>query len=491
MSYTVSRIASCIASRIVPRRAALAGCILGATALSSIALAQSPTLDHVMFVVGSTEAGVYEIGTGREVSRIPMTGASLDTMTLSNGVALFNNTGGNQVIAVNLKDGKEIARIPASSLGGTRPVHSYLSPVISGRKYYVVLNDGVEANTPQGEVPNDSSLTLIDVVPSSPTYLKPVGEVRLGRGHHKVAFSNTRARMVVSNISDCKDVLSVYDFSNPADIRLMKSFAAKDFSYDGTTTMRTCDETGKAGVRLGPHGVGTSAATGEAFHFITGTGQIALIDIDSETPSLRTIQTAGTGGSTAKDMPGGKFIIVPQRTPREVQDRAGGVVCQIGQIAVIDAVERRLVAQTPMLYGDGGCSTSLVGKPEAAANASYVGFNKDGSRMLVALGTLGGAQNAASTVDLTLVFDMSNPRHPKQMAPIRTEARQGSDIVMSNGGRIAFIPNSAANTVSVLDTDTMKVVQTVKTIAGPFRLSTFSPSAGTSKPVGPATLATN
>lgn len=402
-------------------------------------------------------------------------------------MALFNNTGGNQVIVVDLKDGKELVRIPASSIGATRPVHSYLSPVVGGSQYYVVLNDGVEASTSTGEVPKDSSLTLIGVVPGTPGYLKPVGEVRLGRGHHKVAFSNTRARMVVSNIGDCTDVLSVYDFANPADIKRIKSFSAKDFGFDGSTALRTCDESSKAGIRLGPHGVGTSAATGEAFHFITGSGQIAVLNIDIDDPSMRLIQTAGTGGSTAKDMPGGRYVVVPQRTPREFQDRAGGVVCQIGQIAVIDATERRLVAQTPLLYGDGNCATSLAGKPEAAATASYVGFNTDGTRMLVALGTLGGAMNAAASVDLTLVFDMSDPRRPKQLAPIKTGPRQASDIVMSNGGRLAFVPNSMADTVSLIDTETMQVLRTVSTVAGPHRLSAFSPAAGPSKPVGPAT----
>lgn len=475
----------------MPLRAGIAASLL--VFAPGVLHAQTPpvALDHVMLVVGKDEAGVYEIGSGREVSRIPMTGASLDTMALANGVALFNNTGGDQVIAVDLKSGKEIVRIPASSLGATRPVHAYLSPVMAGRQFYVVLNDGVEAKTPPGEAAMDSSLTLIDVVPGSATYLKPVGEVRLGRGHHKVAFSTRRARLVVSNIGDCKDVLAVYDFADPADIKHVKSFGPKDFGFDGSTAHKTCDASGKAGLRLGPHGVGTSAATGEAFHFLTGSGQIALIDIDSDTPSLRVIQTAGAGGSTAKDVPGGRFIVVPQRNPREVQDRGGGVVCQIGQIAVIDALARQLVAQTPMLYGDGSCATSLAGKPEAAASASYVGFTKDGSRMLVALGTLGGAQNASATVDLTLVFDMSDPRRPRQLAPIKTAARQGSDIVMANGGRLAFIPNSAAGTVSVVDTQTMAVIQTVNTVAGPHRLSAFSPSAGPSKPVGPATPAAN
>lgn len=475
----------------ISRIAGLICCLAGATTLSTAALANGPKLDHFMLVVGKDQAGVYDVAMGTEIGRIAMTGASLDTMALANGVALFNNTGGNQVIAVDLKDGKEIARIPASSTGATRPVHSYLSPPMGGRQFYVVLNDGVEANTPPDATPRDSSLTLIDVVPGSSNYLKPVGEVRLGRGHHKVAFSTTRARMVVSNIGDCKDVLSVYDFANPAEIRLVKSFPAADFGFDGSTALKTCDASGKAGVRLGPHGVGTSAVTGEAYHFITGTGQVAALNIDADDPTMRLVQTAGVGGSTAKEMPGGRFIVVPQRTPREAQDRAGGIVCQIGQIAVIDAVNRQLVAQTPMLYGDGACSTSLAGKPESAANPSYVGFNKDGSRMLVALGTLGGPQNVNATVDLTLVFDMTNPRAPRQLQPIKTGARKASDVVMANGGRLAFIPDSAADSVSVVDTETMTVVRTIRTIAGPHRLSAFSPTSGPSKPIGPPAPVTN
>jgi hypothetical protein len=88
-------------SSFFTRSAAIAGCILGTTGLSTHAFAQAPMLDHVMLVVGKNEAGIYDVGSGREISRIAMTGASLDTMALTNGVALFNNTGGNQVIAVN------------------------------------------------------------------------------------------------------------------------------------------------------------------------------------------------------------------------------------------------------------------------------------------------------------------------------------------------------------------------------------------------------
>src|SRR5262249_55172264 len=61
----------------------------------------------------------------------------------------------------------------------------YLSPAIEERQYVVVLNDGNERSTPKGERPKDSTLLLIDAAQSSPTFLKPMGEARLGIGHHK------------------------------------------------------------------------------------------------------------------------------------------------------------------------------------------------------------------------------------------------------------------------------------------------------------------
>jgi DNA-binding beta-propeller fold protein YncE len=148
----------------------------------------------------------------------------------------------------------------------------YLSPAIQGRQYVIVLNDGNERSTPKGERPKDSTLLLIDAVQSSPTLLKPAGEVRLGIGHHKAGFSMKRPRLAVSNISDCSDVVSVYDYGNVSEIKLVKTFSAADLGYDGSTPLKTCDETGKVGLMLSPHGTGTSAATGRVYHFLTGTG---------------------------------------------------------------------------------------------------------------------------------------------------------------------------------------------------------------------------
>src|SRR6266478_628105 len=74
-----------------------------------------------------------------------------------------------------------------------------------------------------GERPKDSTLVLIDAVQSSPTFLKPMGEIRLGIGHHKAGFSMKRPRLAVSNISDCSNVVSIYDYENPLDFKLVKT----------------------------------------------------------------------------------------------------------------------------------------------------------------------------------------------------------------------------------------------------------------------------
>src|SRR5262245_45442530 len=278
--------------------ARVAGAI-AAIALSSLnAFGESP---QIAAVSGRDQLALHDLATGAELARFDAPGGSSDLVALGSGIALSNHTAGNEVILIDLNRRREIGRPPSSSLGGIRPVHLYLSPEIAGRQYAVVLNDGNERGTPKGERPKDSTLLLIDAVQSSPTFLKPVGEVRLGIGHHKVGFSMKRPRVAVSNISDCSDVVSVYDYGQPSDIKLVKTFSAADLGYDGSTPLKTCDETGKAGLMLSPHGTGTSAATGKVYHFLTGSGQIAIFDVDADVPTVKLIPTAGSGRASGKD----------------------------------------------------------------------------------------------------------------------------------------------------------------------------------------------
>jgi YVTN family beta-propeller protein len=365
----------------------------------------------------------------------------------------------------------------------------YLSPAIGGQQYAVVLNDGNERSTPKGERPKDSTLLLIDAVQSSPTFLKPMGEVRLGIGHHKAGFSMKRPRLAVSNISDCSNVVSIYDYENPSDIKLVKTFSAADLGYDGSTPFKTCDETGKVGLMLSPHGTGTSAATGRVYHFLTGTGQIAVFDIDADVPTVKLIQTAGNGGASVKDLPGGRFMVVPQRGPREVHQKADGSLCQVGQLAVIDAATEKVAAQLPVFYGEPTCRTSIAGKPHDRAALQYAMPAPDGKTVFVEIGTLYGPPNVVAESRFVAVFDLSDPYRPIQLPSIPVGAGNDTrDHALTGDGKLLLIPNSLDNSVSVIDVGSRQVVRAIATVTKPFRVVTFAEGIGASKPAGPATL---
>jgi YVTN family beta-propeller protein len=460
---------------------------IAAIALSSLgAFGESP---QVAAVSGRDQLMLHDLVTGAELARFDAPGGSSDLLALGSGVALSNHTAGNEVILVDLKRRTEIGRLPSSSLGGARPVHMYLSPAIDQRQYVIVLNDGNERSIPKGERPKDSTLLLIDAVQSSPTFLKPMGEIRLGIGHHKAGFSMKRPRMAVSNISDCSDVVSVYDYENASDIKLVKTFSAADLGYDGSTPFKTCDETGKVGLMLSPHGTGTSAATGRVYHFLTGTGQIAVFDIDADVPTVKLIQTAGSGGASVKDLPGGHFMVVPQRGPREVHQKADGSLCQVGQLAVIDAVAEKVAAQVPVFYGEPTCRTPIAGKPYDRAALQYAMPAPDGKTVFVEVGTLYGPPNVVAESRFVAVFDLSDPYRPAQLPSIPVGAGNDTrDHALTGDGKLLLVPNSLDNSVSVIDVGSRQVVRTVPTVTKPFRVVTFSEGIGPSKPAGPATL---
>jgi DNA-binding beta-propeller fold protein YncE len=445
---------------------------------------------HILAVAGRDQIALHDLTTGAELARFDAKGGSSDMVALAGGIVLSNHTAGNAVVLLDVKKRAEIGRIPSSSLGGTRPVHMYLTPALDGKQFVVVLNDGAERRSARSEAPTDSTLLLIDATAGSPAFLKAMGETRLGQGHHKVGFSTRWPRFAVSNIADCSDVVSVYDYGNPSDIRLVKKFAAADLGYDGSTALKTCDEAGKSGVMLSPHGTGSSAASGRVYHFLTGTGQLALFDIDAEAPTVKLLQTSGAGGASVKDMPGGRFMVVPQRGPRELHQKADGAPCQIGQLAVIDAVAEKLAAQLPVFYGEPTCRTSLAGTPQERAALQYAMPSPDGRTVFVQVGALYAPPSAAPSSSVVAVFDLSDPYRPTQLPSIAIGAGEGTrDHAITGDGKLLIVPNSLDNSVSVIDVAKRALVRTFATVAKPHRAVTFGDETGPSKPVGPATLA--
>jgi YVTN family beta-propeller protein len=465
-------------------RAASAGL---AIALSSAGVWGQTT--QIVAISGQDQLALHDLATGKEFARFEAAGGSRDVLALESGMLLANHTAGNSVLQINLKRRAEIHRLPSSSLGGTRPVHMYLTPAIQGNQYAVILNDGVARNTKKGERPADSTLLLIDVVEGSPNFLKPAGETRLGIGHHKVGLSMTRPRLAVSNIADCSDVISVYDYGKSPEIKLVKTFSANDLGYDGSTFQKTCDETGKSGVMLTPHGTGTSAASNRVYHFLTGTGEVAIFDIDAELPTVKLVKTSGAGGASIKDLPGGRFMVVPQYAPREVHQRAGGAVCQVGQLVVIDAIAEKVASQVPVYYGEPTCRTPLAGKPQEWATLQYAMPAPDGKTLFIQIGTLYSPPNTEVESRFTAVFDMSDPYRPVQLSSVAVGAGEDTrDHALTGDGKLLVVPNRLDKSVSVIDVGSRQVVRTISTVDKPHRVATFGEGIGPSKPVGPASL---
>ncbi|TAD88867.1 MAG: hypothetical protein EAZ99_12005 [Alphaproteobacteria bacterium] len=462
-----------------------AAAVAAAVSFALPSFANEPINARALVAAAADAAAIYDLDTGQELARIALSSSVTDLAVTRAGIGLINDTGAHHVVVVDLTTAREITRLPASRLGGRRPVHLYLSPVIAGQQIAVVLNDGAGHGSHGAEPPTDSTATLIDVTVGSPSYLTAVGEVRLGHGHHKAAFSPTLPRMVISNISDCTNVLTVVDFANPAEPQVIHQFAPAAFGLDGSTPMRRCDASGRNGVSLAPHGVASSAASGLVFHHLTGTGQIAAIDLSQTPPALSVVQTAGTGGASIKDLPGGAVIVVPQRTPRELGLRGGGQRCQVGQLAVLDAVRPALLAQQPILSGGPDCSDSLAGRADAYAAPGYA-IAPDGRHLFVQLGTLGGVREARSRE--IAVFDLGQPARPRQLPSIQIGAGDGTrDHAVTGDGRFLLVPNSLDATVSVVAIATRTVVKTLPTLPRPSRVGTFG-AAGPSKPVGPPSL---
>jgi YVTN family beta-propeller protein len=395
---------------------------------------------------------------------------------LANGHIIFNVNGNDEVLVFDARSMQEVARFPSSNSTGTRPVHAYLTPLLNGQQYWIALNDG----THDGGVEENTAL-FVDAVPTSPTYLQPVAEIPLGQGHHKASFSTTRERVVISNIDDCDDVLSVYDYSDINNIRRIGTLSATALGLDGSTPEKTCDPTGENGVRLSPHGCGTAPLSGRAYCNLTGVGQIVAIDLDPDQLSFDVITTQGSGAGSTIPSADGRYIYSVQRTPREDLD---GAICQIGQLAVIDTTEDVLISEVPLRYEGADCDRSLAGTDEEIAAPSHPMITPDGETLYITVSTSSREPNSRSRQ--LLVLNVSDPSTPQQQDSIEVGAAQGYRAqAMMGDGRYLFIANNIDGTISQVDTTTNTVVRTIR-IADPategvaMRLFAFGTESGVS-----------
>lgn len=456
----------------------LAGGALGCQSAPSENPPPANTLAQTLFVGHDGTLNSYDLSTGKErPGAVQNVASPTDLQALADGTVMVNLTGRNEILAVDGRTLLESARLPSSTQGGTRPVHSYISPLRNGKSYWLALNDGM------GSLPATSSARFISLTAGS-SYLQPAGEVSLGVGHHKATFSATTERVVISNISDCSNVITVYDYANPANITALRTISARELGWDGSSREKTCDPTYAAGAPVSPHGCATSKVSGRAYCNLTSSGGLAVIDIDATPPTFKVIPTSGAGAGYTKAHTSGRYIFSLQDAPREGDPAHPGAKCQIGQLVVLDASSDTIVKELPLLYRGPGCQTSLLGTDEETTEPSHMLLSGDGKTLFVT--AAGGFMVAAARVRQHLVVDVSDPRNPvqKPSIPVGTSNGYHGDA-LSGDGKFLFVANQLDGTVTEVDTASLSVTRTLTVQAKPSVLCTFGTAEGPSEQTGP------
>jgi hypothetical protein len=345
----------------------------------------------------------------------------------------------------------------------------------------MALNDGTQGQE------HTASAAFIDIKAGSATRFQRVGEVALGIGHHKAAFSNTTERVVVSNIADCDDVISVYDYSDIGQIRTLATLTGRAAGWtapdpgQGHFDPRFCDPTHRRGTPPAPHGCATSRVSGKTYCNLTSSGEMVVVNVDATPPSFTIVPTSGRGGGFTLYHPGGRYMYTMQEQPREGK---GGTNCQIGQIVVTDATTDSVVSQTPVLYKGPGCREALAGTPAATANPGHSHFTHDGNKLYVP--TSGGFNAADARVDQLVVLNTSDPAHPVQLPSVGVGVHTShSASALSGDGRWVFVVNTVDGTVSQIDAAASRVTHTFTVRIKPKTVATFGAAEGPSEQTGP------
>lgn len=119
-------------------------------------------------------------------------------VTAAFGHVYVNNAGANSVSIIDAN--KEV---PKGATGvGVRPVHSLM---VKGGNLLLVGNDGPrdDPNTTDDDVlvAADDTMSVIDTNPNNTTFMMEIARIRVGNGHHKLAYSDETERAAITNLS--------------------------------------------------------------------------------------------------------------------------------------------------------------------------------------------------------------------------------------------------------------------------------------------------
>lgn len=427
------------------------------------------TVAQTLFATEGQTIVAFDISTGSaHAGAIANVKGPVDMQALESGHVLVNLTDNNEVLILDARKFREVIRIPSSGMGATRPVHSFVTPKIAGKQYWVANNDGSGTAA-------TSSAVFIDIVPGSATFLKPVGEIGLGVGHHKDAWSPGETRVSISNIADCSNVLQVIDYSDAAKPTLIKKWSAAELD-----PVRDCATQGAS-----PHG-GAAASNGRGYHNLAGWGVIAAIDQTADAPTVKLLPTKGNGAGYTKAGKDGRYVYSLQRTPRQGDATRPGADCQIGQLVAVDSTTDNIAAEIPILLTGSNCTAKLPAYA-TAAGPDHSKISADGKTLFIttqAAPPVGSTDVAYS--DQLVVFDLSNPAIPAQKTSISVGKHSGHRaMTLSGDGKILFVVNNGDKTISQIDVPAMSVTRTITLMGSPSQMATWGSEQGPSVQTGP------
>jgi DNA-binding beta-propeller fold protein YncE len=466
------------------RRSALLT-LLAAMALASLQGCMSDSSDdgddpdakfpQTLFAAQEGSLVSFDLATGKALAgSITDIKAPTDMQALEDGTIIVNLSNSNEILALDGTTMLQKARMPSSGGTAVRPVHSFVTPKLDGRQYWMTLNDG------SGTAASNSA-RFVNLELDSAKFLKPAGEVGLGIGHHKAAFSPGKARVVISNIGDCADIMSVFDFTDIGDIKKVSTLNAAGAGFDGSDKNHTCDQTKAAGITPSPHGCATAKGNAHALCNLTGNGVLVAVDLDAAVPAYKLIPTQGTGGGYTSGHPGGRYVYTLQGNPKE---GAGGAPCQVGQVAVVDMQTDSLVKELPVLYKGPSCADSLSGTPAKGASVSHIFFAPDGKKAYINIAS--ASADSASRVDRQVALDLSDPANPVQLPSIAIGVSFGSHgETLSGDGKWLVVANNMDGTVSVIDVAAGAVSRTLEIGNAGKTMATFGSDEGPGHQVGP------
>ncbi|WDT73502.1 MAG: hypothetical protein MPW17_23060 (plasmid) [Candidatus Manganitrophus sp.] len=376
-------------------------------------------------------------------------------MTSSSKNHIFVNMGSlNQTIALDPIG--EAATLKKQIAVGQRPTHIVRDP--EGSRIWV-LNDG--APTPANP-PTPDTVTGVDTIISdcnaastgSVSVIQNHGEgdddesnagevlenICIGRGHHRIAFTTSPARTFISNAFD--GTFTVID-NNPASATYLTSIATIDLC---DAAEETCDGDPATPNGAHPHGMVYSPVSGKLYNY------------NEDYRTINTIDAATFAVGPALNIP---FAGAPHITPdgRFVFIRGFDTATVTGKLTVIDTAN----------------NDSITTHDLVNINAGALEFTSDGTRMYI--GSAGSAARPTQRGNVVLAYDLSTlPALPSPTEILVGSTTAGRSIdILEHDGQVShvFATNRADGTVSVIDTTTQTVIDTLQVGGTPTNLLIF------------------